>query len=81
MPDDVLRMRHDAGVCRTCLKHLVLCVFGQCVSCHTAAPHTARAWVGAVRALPVHLCCGWWGPLDVLPWTCPTCGTARGRHP
>ena len=78
--DDALALRQDSGTCRGCGARQVLCAFGQCPRCHASGRPTARGWLSEVDDQPGHLCCGWWGPLSVLPWTCLTCGAVRGRH-
>jgi rubrerythrin len=82
MQDDTLDLLTDSGTCRTCGVRGALCTLGQCPRCHTAGRHTPRTrglWRGQMWPQAVELCCGWWGTLDVLPWTCPTCGAVR-RH-
>jgi hypothetical protein len=76
--DDDLAMVHTTAPCRGCGAPRVLCAFGQCTTCHQ--PRRAQVWRGEAWTQPVELCCGWWGPLTVLPWTCLTCGTLRRRH-
>jgi hypothetical protein len=75
---DAIDLRHDVATCRGCGARRVLCAHGACTQCHRRAPR--QMWYGIMREDVVHLCCGWWGTRDVLPWTCITCGTVRTRR-
>ena len=79
LPHDDLALRHDSGPCRGCGDRRVLCAFGLCPRCHQARTVRQAVWRGEADR-PVALCCGWWGPLAALPWTCPTCGGVRRRR-
>ena len=76
--DTMLDLLTDAGTCRGCGTRGGLCALGRCTRCHRTA--LRRGWRELVGETPVHLCCGWWGPLAVLPWTCLTCGAVRTRR-
>lgn len=78
--EDALDLRSDVATCRGCGARRVLCAFGQCPRCHTSGRPSSRGWLSTLDDTPVHLCCGWWGWLEVLPWTCITCGAVRRRH-
>lgn len=72
-------LRHDSGPCRSCAERRILCAFGLCPRCHQARTVRQVVWRGEDDR-PVELCCGWWGSLGVLPWTCPSCGGVRRRR-
>ena len=76
--DDDLSLSEDAGPCRRCGQRRVLCAHAWCRQCHHAPYHAT--WHGWERDRPMHLCCGWWGWAEVLPWQCLTCGTVRQRR-
>ena len=72
----------EEGTCLVCGQWRMLCWYGRCRLCH--AHRRSRREEGRVNQVPappdaVPLCCGWWGPLSVLPWTCLTCGALRRR--
>ena len=60
----------SAGLCLGCGVRATLCAFGQCAPCHQDGGR--RGWRDLKLEPAVHLCCGWWGSLEVLPWTCIT---------
>jgi FPC/CPF motif-containing protein YcgG len=76
--DDALDLLTDAGTCRGCGMFRGLCALGRCTRCHRTAVRRGR--LERVGETPVHLCCGWWGTRDALPWTCVTCGITRTRR-
>lgn len=69
-----LDLRADVAPCRACGSRRVVCTHGTCTACHHAR---RRDGPGIAWDMPVHLCCGWWGWLEVLPWQCLTCGAVR----
>lgn len=78
MQEGTLELSRDVRICRGCGTRRVVCAFGTCGACHARGRSTAPWWVADRE--PVHLCCGWWGPLSVLPWMCITCGALRTRR-
>ena len=75
MPD-ATQKRHTpppptVGLCLACGVHTTLCAFGHCAACHQERGR--QGWRALTAEPAVHLCCGWWGSLSVLPWQCITC--------
>jgi hypothetical protein len=75
---DEIELLRDAGTCRGCGARRALCALGTCPRCHRSP--TRRGGREGPGETPMHLCCGWYGPLAVLPWMCPSCGTVRRRE-